>query len=155
MPFDRSLRTDAANYFKNQGLILKGPRSAKWKTTACNFHGGSESMRVNDASGAWVCMARCGARGGDILAYHMAMHCLGFIEAAKDLGAWVEDGKPQTQQRPAPLTPRAALTVLAYEANVAAVAAGNIGQGIALTDIDCGRLMKASARINRIAEIFL
>ena len=155
MPFDRSLLTDAANYFENQGLILKGPRSAKWKTTACNFHGGSDSMRVNDASGAWVCMAGCGARGGDILAYHMAKHCLGVIEAAKDLGAWVEDGKPQTQQRPAPLTPRAALTVLAYEANVAAVAAGNIGQGTALTDIDRGRLMRASARINRIAEIFL
>ena len=100
-------------------------------------------------------MAGCGARGGDVLAYHTAAHFLGFIDAAKQLGAWVEDDKPQKQLKPTPLSPRAALSVLAFEANLTAVAAGNIGQGTSLTDTDRGRLMKASARINKIAELFL
>jgi hypothetical protein len=67
MPFDRTLLPDPVTYFENQGLTLKGPRSAKWKTTTCNFHGGSDSMRVNVATGAWVCMS-CGEKGGDVLA---------------------------------------------------------------------------------------
>ena len=70
MPFDRSLLPDPVSYFENQGLALKGPRSAKWKTTTCNFHGGSDSMRINVVTGAWVCMS-CGEKGGDVLAYEI------------------------------------------------------------------------------------
>ena len=90
---------DPASYFESQGLKLTGPRSAKWKTTECAFHGGSDSMRVNVHSGGWVCMA-CGAKGGDVLAYQMAAHGLEFVDAAKALGAWVDDGRPHTPQRP-------------------------------------------------------
>ena len=70
MSFDRNQLPDALTYFENRGLTLKGPPSAKWKSTACNFHGGSDSMRVNMASGAWVCMS-CDAKGGDVLSYEM------------------------------------------------------------------------------------
>ena len=81
-------------YTHTAGLVLigKGP----WRTTRCEFHGGSDSMRVNIRTGAFVCMAGCGARGGDMLAYHRAAHGLGFVAACKDLGAWVDDGKPYT-----------------------------------------------------------
>lgn len=154
MTFNRNLLPDPASYFESEGLALTGPRRAKWKTTACTFHGGSDSMRVNTATGAWVCMAGCGARGGDVLAYHMAAHGLEFVEAAKALGAWVEDGRPHTPQRPAPLPPRAALSVLAFESTLAAVAAGNIARGVSLTGDDLQRLQKAAGRINLIAGAY-
>jgi len=154
MTLSRDLLPEPATYFENQGLKLSGPRSAKWKTTECRFHGGSDSMRINTSSGAWVCMAGCGARGGDVLAYEMATGGLGFIEAAKALGAWVDDGKPQTQQKPAPLSPRAALSVIAFEATLTAVAAGNLAHGVSLSDQDRARLLKAANRINLLVEAY-
>ena len=110
-------------------------------------------MRVNTASGAFVCMA-CGAKGGDVLAYEMQSTGADFVKVAKELGAWIDDGKPQTQQKPTPLAPRAALSVLQFEATLAAVAAGNLAHGITLTDLDRARLLKAAGRINLIAEAY-
>ena len=95
-----TLLPDSVTYFENQGLTLKGPRSAKWKTTTCNFHGGSDSMRINITSGAWVCMSY-GEKGGDVPAYEMKD--LEFMEAAKALGCWVDDGRPQVPTKPTPL----------------------------------------------------
>ena len=153
MPFDRNLLPDTTGYFEEQGLKLTGPRSAKWKTTACQFHGGSDSMRINTATGAWVCMS-CGESGGDVLAYSMKLHGLEFVEAAKQLGAWVDDGKPQRPQKPTALPPRAALEVMAFECNLVAIAAGNIAKGVILSDVDRARLMVAAGRINGIAGDF-
>ena len=70
MPFDRNRLPEPVSYFEGQDLLLTGPRSAKWKTTACVFHTGTDSMRINTASGGWCCMS-CGVKGGDVLAYHM------------------------------------------------------------------------------------
>lgn len=151
MTFQRERLPDTVSYFEGESLKLAGP--GKWKTTVCTFHGGSDSMRVNVPSGAWVCMS-CGAKGGDVLAYHMQSHGLEFIEAAKALGCWIEDGKPQSPQRPAPLPPRAALQVMAFEATLAAVAAANVAHGKRLTEPDRFRLLAAAARINRLVEAY-
>lgn len=151
MTFDRNLLPDTVTYFESQGLKLTG--RGKWKTTACNFHDGSDSMRVNTVSGGWCCMA-CDAKGGDVLAYHIAVHGLDFVDACKQIGAWVDDGKTHHSQKPAPLPPRAALEVLAFEATLIAVAGGNLARGITLKDIDRTRLLKAAGRINRIAEAY-
>lgn len=153
MTFDRTLLPDPTTYFENQGLTLKGPRSAKWKTTSCTFHGGSDSMRINTASGAWVCMA-CGVKGGDVLAYHMQASHLDFVEAAKALGAWADNGQPTKAYKPTPLPARAALEVLQQEALLAAVAAANLARGVSLSDADRTRLLQAAGRINRIVEVF-
>jgi len=153
MSFNRDLLPEPVTYFENQGLKLTGPRSAKWKTTECRFHGGSDSMRVNTSTGAWVCM-NCDEKGGDVLAYEIASSGMEFVDACKALGAWVDDGKPQTPLKPTPLSPRAALSVLAFEALLTAVAAGNIAQGVNLTDADRARLRRAVGRINKIAEVF-
>lgn len=153
MSFDRTLLPDPGTYFENQGLILKGPRSAKWKTTACNFHGGSDSMRVNVATGAWVCMS-CGEKGGDVLAYEIKAGGREFVDAAKALGCWVDDGRPPVKTKPTPLTPRLALSVLAFESTLTAVAADNLAYGVALTDADRARLRLAANRMNRLAEAF-
>ena len=151
MSFDRNLLPDAAGYYEAEGLKLVG--RGKWRTTECKFHDGSDSMRINLATGAWVCM-NCAAKGGDVLAYHMATTGEEFIDAAKSLGAWVDDGRPQQRQRAAPLPPRAALEVLGFECNLTAIAAGNIAQGVTLTDDELSRLLVAAGRINRLVEAY-
>ena len=153
MAFDRNLLPDPTAYFEEQGLKLTGPRRAKWKTSTCNFHGGSDSMRVNISTGAWVCMS-CGEKGGDVLAYEIAVTGADFVAAAKAIGAWVDDGKPCKPQKPTPLSPRTALSAMAFEATLTAIAAGNIAKGVLLTDADRSRLMTAAGRINRMVEVF-
>ena len=153
MAVDRHLLPDATGYYEAQGLKLAGPRRAKWKTTTCNFHGGSDSMRVNTSTGAWVCMS-CGEKGGDVLAYEIASTGADFVAAAKAIGAWIDDGKPYKPQKPTPLSPRAALSAMAFETTLTAIAAGNIAKGVLLTDADRSRLMTAAGRINRMMEVF-
>jgi hypothetical protein len=79
--FERALLPDPVAYYENRGLFLKGPWSAPWETTACYFHGGSDSMRVNVATGAWDCMS-CGEKGGDVLAYEIKDGGHIFVDAA-------------------------------------------------------------------------
>ena len=151
MTFDRNHLPDPASYFEAEGLKLDG--RGKWSTTECKFHGGSDSMRINLASGGYCCMS-CGEKGGDVLAYHMAAHGLEFVDAAKALGAWVEDGRPAVQHKPAPLPPRAALQVIGFEASLAAIAAANVARGVALSDVDLSRLITAANRIMRLVEVY-
>lgn len=152
--FKREQLPEPADYYTAAaGLVLSGPPRAKVKTTRCEFHDGSDSMRIFMATGGFVCM-NCGAKGGDVLAYHMAAHGLDFITAAKALGAWHDDGKPSKPQRPKPIPATAAIQVLAFESNLAAVAAGNLAQGVTLTDNDRARLLVAARRIQHVAEVF-
>lgn len=153
MSFNRNALPSPVDYFEMQGMRLKGPHSAAWKTTNCNFHGGSDSMRVNVATGAWVCMS-CGEKGGDVLAYEIAASGRDFVDAAKALGCWVDDGRPPVQTKPTPLSPRLALSVMAFESTLTAVAAGNVANGVTLTDADRARLMVAANRINRLVEAY-
>ena len=77
----------SALYYPTQGIKLKG--TGAWRNALCPFHTDTKpSLRVNIERGGYRCMA-CGARGGDVLAFHMHRHGLGFVEAAKQLNAWV------------------------------------------------------------------
>lgn len=149
--FIKDLRPGAVAYFESEELVLQG--RGIWRTAECRAHGGSDSMRINTQTGGWICMS-CGVHGGDVLAYHMQAHDLDFISAAKALGAWQEDGKPNAPHRPKPLPAGDALRVLAFEATLTAIAAGNIAHGVQLTDIDRARLLVASQRITTIQEAF-
>lgn len=151
MSFDRRRLPEPIQYFEARGLRLS-PKG-KWRTTSCVFHQGRDSMRVHVATGAWVCMS-CGAKGGDLLAYEIASTGADFVHAAKTLGAWVEDGKPDSRMKATTLPARQALQVLGFEATLTAIAAGNIAHGVTLTDADRARLMKAANRINRLVEEF-
>lgn len=151
MGYVRDQLPDPCSYFEAQGLKLT--KRGKWRTTQCRFHSGSDSMRINTETGAWVCMS-CGAKGGDVLAYEMAANGVDFVTAAQALGAWVDDGKSENRKKPTALPPRAALEVLDFEATLVAVAAGNLAKGIALTDRDRKRLMVCAGRIKRIAGEF-
>ena len=84
--FDRNLLPNPYNYFTEQGLKLTG--GGEWKQALCLFHKDTKpSLRVRLDSGSFCCMA-CGAKGGDVLAFHMLRYGMGFKEAAKSLGAW-------------------------------------------------------------------
>ncbi len=75
------------NYYESQGLVIIG--NGKWVKALCVFHKDTQpSIGINTETGGYNCLA-CGARGGDILAFHMHYHSMGFIDAAKALGAWV------------------------------------------------------------------
>jgi hypothetical protein len=148
--FIRDRLPDAADYFEGEGLRLVGP--GKWKTAECRFHGGSDSLRVNTDSGGWCCMS-CGAKGGDVLAYEMQLHGSEFVEAAQSLGAWDETATPRgIRHKPLSFSPRAALEVLRFDALHCAVAACNLAQGLALTDVDRQGLLEVAARIDLITE---
>ena len=151
MSFNRELLPKPLSYFENQGLTLKG--SSNWRTTECRFHGGSDSMRINIQSGGWICMS-CGVKGGDVLAYQMQAYEQEFVLAAKSLNALIDDGQSAVYKT-FKISPREALEVLAFEATIVAVAAGNIAQGVCLTDKDRSRLMTCTSRINMIVEGFV
>ncbi|MBL8339524.1 MAG: hypothetical protein JNM97_22350 [Rhodoferax sp.] len=149
--FVREQLPDSVSYYESEGLTLQ--RGTKWRTTSCNFHGGSDSMRVNTVTGAFVCMAGCGARGGDVLAYHRAAHGMGFVEAAKALGAYREDGRDhKTSNKPAPVPARALLEVAAFELTVCAMVLSDALEGN-LTDDDFDRFRDAASRVIYVAEV--
>lgn len=148
MGFERDRLPDPVSYFEGIGLTLRGP--GRWKTTRCNFHGGSDSMRVNTASGAWVCMA-CGVKGCDVLSYEMQATGTEFVQAAQELGAWVDDGRPPPTTKPAALPPRAALAALAHETSLIYIEACRIAKGLTPTPDDIARMGQAAGTIQLIA----
>lgn len=153
MTFAKDRLPDPASYYEAQGLKFR-ERKGKWRTAGCPFHGSTDSLRVNTQTGAFACMAGCGARGGDVLAYEMAITGDDFTTAARALGAWVDDGKPEPNRRPAPFPPRDALELLRSESLLIAIAGANIAHGVQLTDDDKRRVLAAANRIQHITEVF-
>ena len=152
MTFDRRNLPEPVGYYEAAGLVFR-ERKGKWRTTRCEFHGGSDSMRVNTDSGAFACMA-CGASGGDVLSYEMQATGAEFIDACKALGAWTDDGQPAVQHKPTPLSPRAALQAIAFEVTLVAIEASRIASGIVPSEADKARVLAAANRITRIMEVF-
>lgn len=144
MGFNRDALPDPGDYYTGQGLTLIG--RGPWRTTECHFHGGSDSMRVNVRSGAFCCMAGCGARGGDVLSYHVAAHGLNFTTAARALGAWTDGGRPPPR-RPTPLSWRDALTLLEPETTYLALMATHMAVGRPVEKYDAARMRIAAGRV--------
>ena len=154
MTFEREHLPDPISYYESQGLTLTGSHRSPWKTTECRFHGGRDSMRIKVANGAFVCMSLCGAKGGNVVAYQMAAYGQSFIEAAKQLGAWVRNENDQRHIRPMQLPARDALELLSRESTLIAIEAIRTAKGIPLTDADLHRLLIAAGRINHIRGLF-
>lgn len=84
--FRRDLLPRPDQYYKSQGLKLTG--GGEWKNALCPFHHDTKpSLRLRLDTGGFRCMA-CGVHGGDVLAFHRQLYGVGFVEAAKQLGAW-------------------------------------------------------------------
>lgn len=85
--FDRSRLPSPFQYFNDQHIQLKG--KGAWRDAICPFHTDTKpSLRIRLETGAFCCMS-CGARGGDVLAFHMQRYGMGFKAAAIALGAWI------------------------------------------------------------------
>lgn len=151
--FLRHLLPDPVTYFAEvEGLTLVG--KGKWRTAPCVFHDGSDSMRVNTETGAWVCMA-CGVKGGDVLAYAMHRHGMGFVEAAKGLGAYVDGGGPyRGNTAPRTLPARDAMEIVAFELLVLFIVIADIRAGVIPNDADWNRFTLGVARIDALARVF-
>ena len=149
MSFNRDNLPDAQDYYENTaGLKLAG--RGPWRTTRCEFHGGGDSMRINLKTGGFMCMS-CLKKGGDVLAYHQQANDLEFIDAAKALGCWTDDGKP-TNHKPSPVSARTMLEVIGFEVQIVALMAADLSKGKPISDVDKDRLFLATNRITRIAE---
>ena len=76
-----------------------------WQNVKCVFHGDNgPSLAVNAETGGYLCFG-CGAKGGDIIAFEMAMNRCSFNDAIKTLKNFA--GLPDYRPRP-PITTREA-----------------------------------------------
>jgi DNA primase len=67
---------------------MKLTGGGEWKKARCPFHKDKKSslfLRLD--TGGFRCVT-CRVHGGDVLAFHRKLYGLGFVEAAKELGAW-------------------------------------------------------------------
>lgn len=87
---NRSLLPSPLEYYTGrEQMRLVG--SGEWCGAKCPFHDDhAPSLRINTRSGGYKCMV-CEAKGGDVIAFHMARYGLPFIEACKALGAWEQN----------------------------------------------------------------
>ncbi|MEZ5622738.1 MAG: hypothetical protein R3E78_16105 [Burkholderiaceae bacterium] len=148
--FDRDRLPTWEAYADIEGLHLVG--RGRWRTTRCDLHGGSDSLRINTESSGWCCMA-CYAKGGDVLSYHQQRHGLDFVAAAKALGAWSDDGGHHAHgNRPRSFSARDALTCMEEEINVCMVVISDVRSGVVPNEPDWTRFLQAAGRIARIAQ---
>jgi hypothetical protein len=149
MSLDRAAIPDWPAYADAHGLPLVG--RGRWRTTRCDLHGGSDSLRVNVETGGWCCMG-CHAKGGDTLAFHIERAGLTFAAAARDLGAWREDGQThRPTDKPRTLSAREAMEVVAFELLVLVVVIADVRRGILPTDDTWMRFLTGAGRIEALA----
>jgi hypothetical protein len=149
--FIRENLPDPINYYDSQGLQLTG--HGRWLTGPCEFHGSSDSLRINIETGGFVCMAACGAKGGDVLDYHRAAQGLGFVEAARQLGAWQDDSNPYTgPTRPSKIPARDLLQLASEDLMTCAMVLHDVLSG-RLTESDIDLFRESIARIIFVSEV--
>jgi DNA primase len=151
--FVRERLPDPVSFFDGEGVTLKG--NGVWRTGPCQFHGSRATLRVNTATGAWVCMS-CGEKGGDVLAFYMARHGLGFVQAAQALGAYQDDGKQhQGAGKAAALPARDALQLAAHEMRIALLVIGDMQRGVLPSDADWARFIDCARRVEMLAKDYV
>ena len=85
---NRRLLPGTLDYLTARGFKLKG--RGQWRDMLCPFHDDhTASLRIHSLKGCFKCMA-CGAKGGDLIAFHQRLTGRSFIDTCKDLGAWEE-----------------------------------------------------------------
>lgn len=77
---------DVKDYLQSVGIVTKG--RTLWVKAKCPFHDDQDpSLSINTLEGCFKCFS-CGAKGGDLIAFHMKLKGIGFNDACKELGAW-------------------------------------------------------------------
>ncbi len=84
--FDRNMLPNPRVYYA--GVLKKFHPRKEQATALCPFHKESNpSFSVNLRQGKFFCFS-CGARGGNVLDFHMRLRGIEFIDAVTELGAW-------------------------------------------------------------------
>ena len=97
----------------------------------------------------------CGEKGGDVLAYAMRLHGLHFVEAARLLGAYFEDGRPHRgPEKTTLLGAREAMEVIAAELWIAVVVISDIKKGIVPSEADWTSFLQAASNIDALVREF-
>src|SRR5690606_21581922 len=94
--FDRSLLPSMEDYLKSIAVRLVGRGKQRRCKCPIGEHSSKDSFCVNVDTDAWWCHV-CHLGGGDALALHRRLADQGFLEAARDLGAF-----PENEQTPRP-----------------------------------------------------
>jgi CHC2 zinc finger len=98
--FCRELLPPVRQFYEQELGELRRP-SRGWATpkSGCPFHESrsKKSFSVNLESGGYYCFS-CGAKG-DMVSFVMKRYDLGFVVAAKQLGAYEETGKKSSNRR--------------------------------------------------------
>ena len=149
MSFDKTQLPDVADYYGSQGLTIGKHGNKGWRKANCLFCNSRDNFNINLLSGGFHCWS-CEAKGGDLVAFQMLRHGQEFTQAAKDLGAWVDDGKPAQRTKPMPISYRDALTAIAYEAQLIVVTAAAFFRNKELSEQDLARMAQAVGRINKL-----
>lgn len=145
--FNRDLVPGWESYADAEGLTLQG--RGKWRTTRCDIHSGSDSLRVNTESGGWRCMA-CHAKGGDTLSHYMQLTGMSFAAAARMFGCIDDNGQPLQPQRR--FSARDALEVVGLELGICVLIISDARRGITPTDSDWTRFLEAAGCVQTIAD---
>ena len=131
--FNRAALPDWPTYAGTIGLTLVG--KGQWRTTKCELHGGSDSLRVKVQSGGWICM-NCQAHGGDTLSHYMQRTGADFKEAALALGAWDKTKVKHTERAPRTLGAHDAMEVIVAHLLTVVLVISNARQGVTPSDAD-------------------
>ncbi len=153
MSFNKDLLPAPADYYEGQGLTIAKRGSKGWRGTNCPFCDSRDNGNINLDSGAFHCWG-CGAKGGDLISFHQAMHGGDFVETVKALGAWVEDGKPFNRTKPKAISASDAMDLLGHEIQLAAIAITAHVKGKPTSEEEAARLRVASGRINSVMEAY-
>jgi hypothetical protein len=85
--FDRERLPTPAHYYSDEFQELK--IKSEWVKVRCSFHQDKNpSLNISMFSGGFKCFA-CGAKGGDIVAFHMQRYGMSFVETVTFFGAWI------------------------------------------------------------------
>lgn len=86
--FDRTKLPYPKNYYDHEFPEIKHKKLiSEWINVRCCFHNDTQpSLGIHLVSGGFYCFA-CGAKGGDVLAFHRMRYKLNFVEAVNRLGA--------------------------------------------------------------------
>lgn len=83
---NKALLPSVRGYLEQIGLKPIGGAGKKWLQVCCPFHGEKNpSLGVHQDTGGFNCLA-CGAKGGDLIAFHMKLKGIGFMDACQELG---------------------------------------------------------------------
>jgi DNA primase len=87
--FERCRLPNPMDYYRQLFSYLPVRTDMKWVNVCCCFHEDNKpSLSLNLLSGGFHCFG-CGAKGGDVLAFHMLRFGIPFTKAVTFFGAWI------------------------------------------------------------------